>query len=72
MPPRRGEIPLVPAEARPFEVRVALVKPHRPALGDLQGLGEVRGGAGEVGTKAPEGGTGLGSSSNGVCRATPS
>jgi hypothetical protein len=58
MPPRGGEIPLVPAEARPFEVRVALVQPHRPALGDLQGLGEVRGGAVKVGTKTPKGGAG--------------
>jgi len=58
MPPRRVEIPLVPAEARPFEVRIALVQPHRPALSDLQGLGEVSSGAGEVETKAPEGGAG--------------
>ena len=58
MPPRRGEIPLVPAEARPLEVRVAFVQAHRAALGDLQDLGEVRGGTGEVGTPAPEGGAG--------------
>jgi hypothetical protein len=50
MPPRRGEIPLVPAEARPFEVRVALMKAHRATLGDLQGLSEIRGGTVEVGT----------------------
>ena len=58
MPPGRGDIPLVPAQSRPFEVRVALVEPHRPALGDLQGLGEIRGSAGEVGTETPEGGAG--------------
>jgi hypothetical protein len=58
MQPCRGEITLIPAEARPLEVRVALVQPHRSALGDLQGIAEIRGGAGEVGTKAPEGGAG--------------
>ena len=58
MPPHRGEIPLVPAEACPFEVRFALVQSHRAAFGDLQDLGEILGGAEEVGTKAPKGGAG--------------
>src|SRR5262245_58945524 len=34
--PRLREIPLVAAESRPFQVRIARVKPHRTALGDLQ------------------------------------
>src|SRR5262249_37797111 len=58
MAPRLRKLPLVAAEARPFEMRVARVKPHRAALGDLLGLGEVRHGAGEVGAEAPEGGAG--------------
>ncbi len=31
------------------------MQPHRAALGDLQGFGEVRGGTREVGTKTPKG-----------------
>jgi hypothetical protein len=58
MPPRRVEISLVAAQPRPFQVRIALVKPHRSALGDFQGLDEVRGSAGEVVTEAPEGSAG--------------
>src|SRR5436309_7596360 len=45
MPPRGGEVPLVPAQPGPFEMGVAFVQTHRAAFGDLQGLGEVRVGA---------------------------
>ncbi len=58
MPPRRGEIPLIPAQACPLQVRVTLVKPHRASLSDLQSLGEVCGGAGKVGMEATESGAG--------------
>ena len=53
-----GEIAGREMEASPLQVGVALVEAHRAALGDLQGLAEVRGGAGEVGGQAPEGGAG--------------
>lgn len=50
------ELPLVPAEAGEFQVGVALEEAHGAFLGDFQNLEEVSGGAGEVGTQAPEGG----------------
>ncbi len=57
MPSRRREITLVPAQPRPLQVRVALMEPHRPALGDLHGFGEVGCSSREVAVNPPEGGT---------------